>query len=61
MSPVSYELRENIGVIIVDNPPVNALSHAVRVGLVDAINQAQEDDSQALLLICTGRTLYCRC
>lgn len=56
MSPVSYELRENIGVITVDNPPVNALSHAVRVGLVDAINQAQEDDSQALLLICTGRT-----
>jgi 3-hydroxyacyl-CoA dehydrogenase len=56
MSPVSYELRENIGVITVDNPPVNALSHAVRVGLVDAINQAQEDDNQALLLICTGRT-----
>ncbi|NVJ91613.1 MAG: enoyl-CoA hydratase/isomerase family protein [Methylocystaceae bacterium] len=56
MSPVSYELRENIGVITVDNPPVNALSHAVRVGLVDVINQAQADDSQALLLICAGRT-----
>ena len=33
MSPVSYELRENIGVITVNNPPVNALSHAVRVGV----------------------------
>ena len=26
------------------------------LGLIDAINQAQADDSQALLLICAGRT-----
>ena len=31
-SPVKYTLTGNIGVISVDSPPVNALSHAVRQG-----------------------------
>ncbi|GGF58386.1 3-hydroxyacyl-CoA dehydrogenase [Terasakiella brassicae] len=56
MSPVSYEIIENIGIITIDNPPVNALSHAVRVGLVETVHQAQNDESDALLLICTGKT-----
>ena len=42
-SPVSYVLADDIGVITVDNPPVNALSHAVRQGLNDAIQAARED------------------
>jgi len=56
MSPVSYEIIENIGIITIDNPPVNALSYAVRVGLVETVLQAQNDESDALLLICTGKT-----
>lgn len=56
MSPVSYEIIENIGIITIDNPPVNALSHAVRVRLVETVLQAQNDESDALLLICTGKT-----
>ena len=55
-SPVSYELVEDIGVITVDNPPVNALSHAVRQGLHDAILGAGEDASKAVLIVCAGRT-----
>lgn len=55
-SPVSYELVDDIGVITVDNPPVNALSHAVRQGLHDAIHAAQQDASKAVLIVCTGRT-----
>ena len=55
-SPVSYELVDGIGVITVDNPPVNALSHAVRLGLRDAIQTAQRDDSKAVLIACAGRT-----
>ena len=35
--PVSYERKENIGIITVDNPPVNALSQAVRAGLSDCL------------------------
>ena len=55
-SPVSYELVDDIGVITVDNPPVNALSHAVREGLHDAIQAAQQDASRAVLIVCAGRT-----
>lgn len=44
-------------VITVDNPPVNALSHAVRVALIDAVAQAQQDDTvAALVLRCEGRS-----
>jgi len=57
-SPVDYALTDNIGVIWVDNPPVNALSHAVRQGLLDAITEAQNDASEAVLIICRGRTFF---
>jgi hypothetical protein len=55
-APVSYHLEGDVGVITVDNPPVNALSHAVRKGLLDSISAAQCDDSRAILIICGGRT-----
>ena len=55
-SPVNYTLTDEIGVITVDNPPVNALSHAVRQGLMDALDLADRDDSRAVLIICAGRT-----
>ncbi|MDJ0793344.1 MAG: 3-hydroxyacyl-CoA dehydrogenase NAD-binding domain-containing protein [Woeseiaceae bacterium] len=55
-SPVKYTLTGNIGVVTVDNPPVNALSHAVRQGLLDAFETAAGDASEALLLVCEGRT-----
>jgi 3-hydroxyacyl-CoA dehydrogenase len=56
MSVVSYQLDGDIGVIRLNNPPVNALSHALRSGIQDAITQAQNDASLALVLICEGRT-----
>ena len=55
-SPVHYELHGNIGVITVNNPPVNALSLAVRQGMLEAINTAQDDASQAVVIVCDGRT-----
>ncbi len=55
-SPVRYELVNEIGVITIDNPPVNALSQAVRQGLLDAIREAQADASAAVLIHCDGRT-----
>ena len=39
-SPVSYELKQQVGVVTIDNPPVNALSQPVRAGLVTALQQA---------------------
>jgi len=55
-SVVSYQLKNKLGIIRIDNPPVNALSHAVRAGLMDALEQATRDDSRALLILCQGRT-----
>jgi len=57
-SPVSYKIVDEIGVITVDNPPVNALSQAVRQGLQDAIRTAQSDASKAVLIHCVGRTFF---
>ena len=53
---VSYELVGNIGVISVNSPPVNALSQAVREGILNTVNAAQEDGSEAIVLRCEGRT-----
>ena len=55
-SPVSYEIVDSIGVISVNNPPVNALGHAVRAGIFEAIQAAQDDDSIAVVIACEGRT-----
>jgi len=53
---VNYVVDGTIGVISVDNPPVNALSQPVRQGLLDAISAAQTDTSEAVVIICEGRT-----
>ena len=53
---VTYERQGQIGVIRVNNPPVNALSYAVRSGIVDALATAADDESLAVVLACDGRT-----
>ncbi|MEM9385717.1 MAG: 3-hydroxyacyl-CoA dehydrogenase NAD-binding domain-containing protein [Pseudomonadota bacterium] len=46
-----------IGLIRVANPPVNAISHAVRLGLVAAVEEAaKRAEAQMLVLACDGRT-----
>jgi len=56
-SPVSYERKGNIGVITVNNPPVNALGQAVRQGFVDGLKAGLDDaDASALVVIGGGRT-----
>jgi 3-hydroxyacyl-CoA dehydrogenase len=54
---VTFTKQGSIGIATVDNPPVNALSHAVRSGLAAAVAQADADpEVKALILICAGRT-----
>jgi 3-hydroxyacyl-CoA dehydrogenase len=55
-SVVNYQLQDQLGIITIDNPPVNALSHAVRAGLTEVLEQAATDSSSAVLLLCEGRT-----
>jgi 3-hydroxyacyl-CoA dehydrogenase len=54
---VTYARQGAVGVIAIDNPPVNALGAGVRKGLVDCLKQGNEDpDAAALVLIGGGRT-----
>lgn len=46
-----------IAVVTVDNPPVNALSQALRQALVEAVVELDADEVvKAVVLICAGRT-----
>ena len=57
--PVTFEQRDNIGVITLSNPPVNGLSFAVRVGLARQIETANQDDRiQAIVITGAGR-MFC--
>ena len=56
---VSYEVDANgtVGVITVNNPPVNALSPGVPEGIADSLSRALDDDAvKAVVLIGGGRT-----
>ncbi|XP_033108305.1 peroxisomal bifunctional enzyme-like isoform X2 [Anneissia japonica] len=53
----SYSVNNRVALISVDNPPVNALSHHVRQGIMDGLKKAREDSSvQAVVLCGSGRT-----
>ena len=54
---VTYHVEDGVGIIEIDNPPVNALGYAVRVGLIDAIAAGEADAAaHVLLIIGAGRT-----
>ncbi|MDQ1902819.1 3-hydroxyacyl-CoA dehydrogenase NAD-binding domain-containing protein [Paracoccus sp. WLY502] len=56
-SPVRYHSEGGIAFIEIDNPPVNALSAAVRQGLSDAVARLAGDaDARIAVLFCAGRT-----
>jgi len=56
-TPVTYARQGAVGVITVDNPPVNALGHDMRQGLAECLKQGMADTgAKALVLICAGRT-----
>ncbi len=56
MSVVRLELEGRLAVVTIDNPPVNALSQAVRAGIVLAVDEAEDAGADAIVLCCAGRT-----
>ncbi|NPT53961.1 enoyl-CoA hydratase/isomerase family protein [Paraburkholderia elongata] len=54
LAAVHYVCVDNVATITIDNPPVNALSVAVRSGLLRALEQAR-DDGDARAVILNGR------
>ncbi len=54
---VRLERHDVIAIVTVDNPPVNALSAAVRRGILESIKAAAADpEIKAVVLTCAGRT-----
>jgi 3-hydroxyacyl-CoA dehydrogenase len=54
---VTFAKEGSVGVITVNNPPVNALSQAVRAGIKAGIAKGiAETDVSAMVIICDGRT-----
>jgi len=54
---VDLEKQGEIAVLMINNPPVNALSVGVRKGMADGVKAAMEDDSvKAVVIACAGRT-----
>src|SRR5258708_31957958 len=54
---VRFERNGDIGVITVDNPPVNALSPGVPEGIVAAVDRGNADPAvKAMVLIGAGRS-----
>ncbi|MFL6846455.1 MAG: 3-hydroxyacyl-CoA dehydrogenase NAD-binding domain-containing protein [Allosphingosinicella sp.] len=59
MSPITTHRHGDVLVVTSNNPPVNALGHAVREGLVKAIEEADSDDAvKAVVIICQGQTFF---
>ena len=56
-SPLSLQIADGVASIVVDNPPVNALSRAVRAGLLEALQAALANAAvDAVVIRCVGRT-----
>ncbi|MAN33484.1 MAG: 3-hydroxyacyl-CoA dehydrogenase, partial [Acidimicrobiaceae bacterium] len=53
---VRLETDGEIALVIVDNPPVNALSWHVRQGLLEGMNTAVSNGAAGIVLVCEGRT-----
>ncbi|MBV8889635.1 MAG: enoyl-CoA hydratase/isomerase family protein [Alphaproteobacteria bacterium] len=54
---VRFEVEDGIGVITIDNPPVNALSPGVPEGIVAAVERGNADPAvRAMVLIGAGRS-----
>lgn len=54
---VSISRSDDIAIVTIDNPPVNALGQALRQALWDEVAALDADDAvRAVVLICAGRT-----
>ena len=58
-SPISTRKHGDVLIVMANNPPVNALGHAVREGLVKAIEEADGDAAvKAVVIVCEGQTFF---
>lgn len=55
---VEYQTQGNIALVTMHNPPVNALSKSVRLGLIANVNRALQDDAIKAIVISSDLTLF---
>ena len=56
-SVVNLTVEDELAIVTINNPPVNASSHAVRAGIASALSETNENQTlKAVLLRCTGST-----
>jgi 3-hydroxyacyl-CoA dehydrogenase len=54
---VRFDVEDGIGVIAIDNPPVNALGPGVRDGILEALEKGEADPAvKAMVMIGAGRS-----
>jgi len=58
MGAVRYDVRNDVAVLTVEYPPVNALSAAVRTGLGEGLEQARRDPAVAAVVIMGGGSTF---
>jgi 3-hydroxyacyl-CoA dehydrogenase len=56
--PVRSEIVDAVGVVTLDNPPVNALSLALRTGVRDAVTRFIEDDAVEAIVLTGGGKMF---
>ena len=56
---VTLTTVDNVGIIALDNPPVNGLSFAVRRGLADTIDEALTDDNIEAIVVTGAGAMFC--
>jgi len=55
---VTFDVLGPVGMICIDNPPVNAIGHSVRQGLMDAIARAEQNPGVKVLLIISSGEMF---
>src|SRR5258708_19658049 len=51
MSEAQYQVRDGIGVITLNNPPVNGLGNALRAGVMEHLKKADADPAVSAVVI----------
>ena len=53
---VSISYQDDLALVRLNNPPVNATSKATRQGILDAVNECNKSTAKTVILYCEGRT-----
>src|SRR5215510_6749271 len=58
MKEVGYKVESGVAWLTLNNPPLNALSHALRKGVVDALDRAVADAKVKAIVIIGGERAF---